>query len=125
MLLTVHKLVGFLVAICGQVIRFLAMIEAKDNFSHNIAEKKQPAHTLVTTGIYKYIRHPAYTGFFIWTLGSQLILGNPVCLAGFYHVMTGFFTERIQFEEETLIKFFSTDYTRYKNATWSGFLTIP
>jgi protein-S-isoprenylcysteine O-methyltransferase len=43
-----------MIALAGQAIRTLAMIEAKDNFSHLIVEKKQPSHSLVTTGIYKY-----------------------------------------------------------------------
>lgn len=44
-----------MVALAGQAIRTLAMVEAKDNFSHLIADKKQPSHSLVTTGIYKYL----------------------------------------------------------------------
>lgn len=41
-------------AVTGQIIRSAAMIEARDAFSHQIAEKKQPSHSLVTSGIYGY-----------------------------------------------------------------------
>lgn len=109
-------------AVIGQAIRSAGMIEAKDNFSHQIAEKKEPGHRLVTTGIYAYLRHPSYIGFFIWTLGLQLMLGNPLCLASFYRILLDFFRERIQYEEGTLTKFFPEEYPRYKAATWSGFL---
>jgi len=100
------------------------MIEAKDAFSHLIAEKKAPSHSLVTTGIYRIMRHPSYTGFFLWCLGTQLVLGNPVCIASFYNILAQFFQERIKYEEETLIKFFSSQYLKYKQNTWSGFLSV-
>lgn len=70
------------------------------------------------------MRHPSYTGFFLWSLGTQLVLGNPVCLAGFYHILNNFFQERIRYEEETLSRFFAAEYTRYKASTWSGFFNI-
>lgn len=123
--LCTFKLIGLGIALGGQAIRTLAMVEAGDNFSHHIAEKKAPGHRLVTTGVYKYMRHPAYTGFFFWCLGSQLVLGNVACLGLFYKVLTGFFQERIKYEEETLVKFFGSEYPKYKSMTWSGFFTIP
>jgi protein-S-isoprenylcysteine O-methyltransferase len=113
---------GICMAVIGQAIRSAGMIEAKDNFSHQIAEKKEPGHRLVTSGIYAYIRHPSYIGFFIWTLGLQLMLGNPLCLISFYRILVDFFRERIQYEEGTLTKFFPDEHPRYKAATWSGFL---
>lgn len=123
--LCAFRLIGLAIAFTGQAIRTLAMVEAKDNFSHQIAEKKAPGHQLVTTGIYKYMRHPAYTGFFFWSLGTQLMLGNVACLAFFYKVLTGFFEERIKYEEETLVRFFGSEYPKYKSMTWSGFFTLP
>lgn len=113
-----------MLALTGQAVRTLAMIEARDSFSHQIAEKKQPGHTLITTGIYRWVRHPSYLGFMLWALGTQLILGNPICLAAFAKVLLGFFEDRIQYEEETLVKFFQAEYTQYKAQTFSGFPTV-
>jgi len=41
------------------------------------------ARTLRTSGIYKYVRHPIYTNYFIWYLGSSFIIESPI-----YVIMT-------------------------------------
>jgi len=123
--LCIFRYIGLLFALGGQMIRTAAMHEAADNFSHLIFEKKHPGHKLVTTGVYKYMRHPAYTGFFFWTLGVQMVLGNPICFGVFFKALSSFFEERIKYEEETLVKFFGPEYSKYKSMTWSGFFTIP
>jgi uncharacterized membrane protein len=28
---------------------------------------------------YRYVRHPGYLGWFIWAVGTQVLLANPVC----------------------------------------------
>ena len=33
-------------------------------------------HKVITTGPYKYIRHPGYTGFIVVTLATPLMLGS-------------------------------------------------
>ncbi len=44
------------------------------NFNLNIEDKKRDDHVLVTHGIYQYIRHPAYFGFFYWSIATQVVL---------------------------------------------------
>ena len=38
--------------------------------------------TVVTTGPYKYVRHPMYAGFILFTLGTALLLGSVFGLIG-------------------------------------------
>ena len=38
--------------------------------------------TVVSTGPYKYIRHPIYAGFILFTLGTALLLGSASGLIG-------------------------------------------
>ena len=57
-------IIGALVAITGQMIRSTAMWTATSNFTHLIAEKKRPNHRLVTNGVYTFLRHPGYFGWF-------------------------------------------------------------
>ena len=47
------------------------MATASSNFSHKIEDRKRSSHTLVTTGIYAVLRHPAYFGFFWYSVGTQ------------------------------------------------------
>ena len=59
------------------------MATASTNFSHKIEERKREEHALVTHGIYAYLRHPAYFGFFWWSIGTQVLLGNPIAVLAY------------------------------------------
>lgn len=109
--------VGVVLTIVGQVLRSLAMVQAGSNFSHSIANVKTASHKLVTTGVYSWSRHPSYSGFFYWALGTQLALVNPVALASFTIVLWRFFHRRIIYEEARLVQFFGDDYVEFRKQT--------
>ncbi|KAG0137156.1 Isoprenylcysteine carboxyl methyltransferase family-domain-containing protein [Tuber indicum] len=99
------------------VARSLAMVHAGTNFSHLVAYRKEEDHVLVKSGIYRYLRHPSYFGFFWWGLGTQIMLGNPVCFMGYSLVLWKFFSSRIRGEEELLVEFFEDEYREYRART--------
>lgn len=111
---TAVMLVGFLVVVVGQLVRSAAMIQAGRSFNHTIQRKRATSHALVTDGIYAHLRHPSYFGFFWWALGTQLVLGNVVCLAGYTAMLWRFFSMRIRHEETLLVRFFGDDYVQYR-----------
>ncbi|KAI9225063.1 Isoprenylcysteine carboxyl methyltransferase family-domain-containing protein [Blastocladiella britannica] len=111
------RLLGIGLLVVGQTARTLAMVHASTNFSHMIEYVKRPSHTLVTTGIYAYLRHPSYFGFFWWGIGSQLLLGNPLSLVSYALALGKFFRDRISFEERILIEFFGPTYEAYRART--------
>lgn len=80
----------------GQVVRTIAMAQAASNFNHHVQSQHQQGHVLVNTGLYRYLRHPSYFGFFWWGLGTQLVLGNMVCFVGYSLVLWQFFSSRIK-----------------------------
>ena len=45
---------------------------------------------------YSWFRHPSYTGFFYWALGTQLVLQNPVTFVFFAILLWRFFYYRIR-----------------------------
>ncbi|KAF9432064.1 hypothetical protein BGZ76_011307 [Entomortierella beljakovae] len=112
--------IGFILVIMGQVARTLAMFCAKSNFSHNVEYYREEHHVLVTNGIYSILRHPSYFGFYYWALGSQIMLMNPICMIGFAGALYYFFSERIQHEEQLLVRFFGQDYRDYRDRTRTG-----
>ncbi|KAK6726584.1 hypothetical protein RB195_004735 [Necator americanus] len=114
------SLLGFLMCLCGETLRKLAMIHAGSGFTHRLALSKRPDHRLVTTGIYAYLRHPGYTGWFMWSIGTQVILCNPICLCAYAYVSWHFFNERIYDEERDLINFFGQQYVNYRRDVWVG-----
>lgn len=71
------------------------MSTAASNFSHRIEYLKRKEHKLVTHGVYRFIRHPSYLGWFWWIVGSQILLGNPLCAVGYSLVAWSFFHDRI------------------------------
>ena len=93
----------------------MAMIQASTNFSHMVAHNKVMGHRLVKEGVYAYdrlpapperiltsdhrwFRHPSYTGFFYWAVGTQMVLQNHVCFVIFTFLLWRFFYFRIRCE---------------------------
>ncbi|KAF2714705.1 prenyl cysteine carboxyl methyltransferas-like protein Ste14 [Pleomassaria siparia CBS 279.74] len=115
---------GILMIVVGQAVRSLAMAQAGTNFNHQVQSEKNDGHELVTTGLYTYLRHPSYFGFFWWGLGTQVALGNAVSFVGYAGALWYFFNHRIQHEEKHLIQFFGNDYKAYKARTrvWIPFI---
>ncbi len=68
---------------------------------------------LVTNGVYSICRHPSYFGWFLWCLGSQLVMTNTVSFIGFYFASVKFFKDRVPEEEYYLTEFFGEDYLDY------------
>ncbi|PAA68448.1 hypothetical protein BOX15_Mlig026624g1, partial [Macrostomum lignano] len=111
---------GLAMCTAGELFRKLAMITAGRNFNHVVEHKKRTDHVLVTSGVYSWVRHPAYTGWFAWAIGTQLLLCNPVSIVGYTLASWRFFRERINEEERLLINFFNQAYLDYQRTTWSG-----
>jgi protein-S-isoprenylcysteine O-methyltransferase Ste14 len=75
------------------------------------------AHGLVTTGVYRYVRHPMYSAFFLWAIAQALLLPNWVAgLAG----LVGFgtlFAFRVAGEERMMEATFGDAYRAYAART--------
>lgn len=80
----------------GQVFRSLAMVHAGHSFSHIVKRVKLDDHVLITTGVYGWVRHPSYVGFFYWAVGTQLLLSNAVSTLAFVVILGKFFGARIK-----------------------------
>ncbi|KAH0549348.1 protein-S-isoprenylcysteine O-methyltransferase [Cotesia glomerata] len=112
--------IGLAICICGEIVRKLAMFTARDNFNHLVQMEKSKTHQLVTNGVYKFVRHPSYVGWFYWSIGTQLILKNPVCLLAYAVASWQFFYNRVILEEITLLRFFGEDYVKYQENVGTG-----
>mmetsp|Transcript_11390 Transcript_11390/g.16577 ORF Transcript_11390/g.16577 Transcript_11390/m.16577 type:complete len:278 (+) Transcript_11390:127-960(+) len=112
--------VGMIFVVIGQAVRSLAMITCGESFNHIIQNFKKKNHVLVTSGIYNYLRHPSYFGFFYWSIGTQMMTGNFLTSICFAAASWTFFKRRIPFEEGTLMKIFPEDYPTYQQKTIIG-----
>ena len=111
---------GILFLIGGQFIRTYAMLNCGKNFSHLIMTERRNDHQLIKTGIYSILRHPSYFGFFYWSIGTQIFLGNPISFVLYTAASWVFFYERIPIEEETLCDFYGEEYKDYCRSTYIG-----
>jgi len=111
---------GVCISFLGLAARAVAMATASSNFSHMIEHERRREHELVTSGIYAVLRHPAYFGFFWFSVGTQVLLVNPICLAAYSIASFRFFYERIPYEEQILVRFFGADYVAYRKRTYIG-----
>lgn len=88
--------VGIVLIVIGQVVRSVAMAQAGTNFNHTPQKVRKEGHVLVTRGVYGWLRHPSYFGFFWWALGTQILVGNKICTLGYLLVLWYFFQQRIE-----------------------------
>lgn len=107
-------LIGLLLVLIGQFVRATAMMQLGTNFNHIVQDRKRTGHELITSGIYGVFRHPSYFGFFWWGIGTQIVLGNPICFVAYLAVLWRFFSTRIRTEETHMANFFGQDFVEYK-----------
>jgi len=81
-------------------------------------------HELVTNGIYRRVRHPMYSAFWLWAIAQALLLPNWV--AGFAGLV-GFgilFFGRVAREERMMLETFGDGYRAYMARTGRVFPSI-
>ncbi|XP_032597969.2 protein-S-isoprenylcysteine O-methyltransferase [Drosophila grimshawi] len=113
-------LLGVLLCAGGEVVRKVAIVTAGRSFTHLVQDEKHSDHKLITSGIYAYSRHPSYVGWFYWSIGTQVVLMNPLCICIYTLVSWLFFHDRIYVEEYSLLNFFQSDYVRYQKRVSTG-----
>uniref|UniRef100_A0A131Z3R9 Protein-S-isoprenylcysteine O-methyltransferase n=1 Tax=Rhipicephalus appendiculatus TaxID=34631 RepID=A0A131Z3R9_RHIAP len=112
--------VGLAMCVVGEGLRKAAMLTAGTNFNHIIQNHREQGHVLVTHGVYALCRHPSYVGWFLWSIGTQVVLVNPICTVAYTLASWKFFRTRVEEEEITLLTFFGEDYVQYQRRTCTG-----
>jgi protein-S-isoprenylcysteine O-methyltransferase Ste14 len=85
------------------------------NFSIKLVIREK--HTLITTGVYRLIRHPMYASFLLWSVGQILLLPNWITgVAAIFGFCVVYFC-RIQREERLMIDQFGNQYREYMSHT--------
>lgn len=84
------------------------------NLTDTVVTRKE--HTLVTTGPYRWVRHPFYVGFATVVLAISLITANWFFALGGAAAFV-LLLLRTRKEEEKLIERFGDEYRRYMNQT--------
>jgi protein-S-isoprenylcysteine O-methyltransferase Ste14 len=66
---------GFALFLFAAIIVDWAMV-ANPHFEGTVRIQKERGHKVVTTGPYKFVRHPGYVGTMFWAVGTPLIIGS-------------------------------------------------
>ncbi|MBN2411509.1 isoprenylcysteine carboxylmethyltransferase family protein [candidate division KSB1 bacterium] len=80
-------------------------------------------HTLITKGIYSYIRHPMYAGHWLWGVAQFLLLHNWIAGPAMLVTMLPFYLYRVPREEKMMLEKFGEDYRTYVSKT-GGILPV-
>lgn len=65
---------GFILYACGVGLRYWGILHLKEQFTRNVSVQR--GDHLVSTGPYKWLRHPLYTGLVLIIVGFCLGVGN-------------------------------------------------
>jgi len=85
------------------------------NFSPSLVVRQQ--HTLVTGGLYRYMRHPMYTAFWLWVIAQALLLQNWIVAIGGFCGWGILFFDRIGQEEAMMRETFGEEYDAFARRT--------
>jgi len=80
--------------------------------------------SLITTGIYKYARHPRYVEHPALLLGAGLLLGYMSLLWFALYMLATFYFASL-FEEKELVGRYGVEYTEYMKITPAFFIRLP
>jgi protein-S-isoprenylcysteine O-methyltransferase Ste14 len=105
---------GLTLFICGVALRAWAFVYLGRFFSIFLTIQKD--HRLVTNNIYRYVRHPSYTGLLVRTLGWTLVFRSLFGLAAWLGLLA-FLIRRIRHEERVLMIEFGAQWEEYGRRT--------
>ncbi len=106
----------------GTAIGFAAVVMIRQvhralgrNFSSTLVIRRE--HTLITTGPYRFVRHPMYSAYLLLFFGALLISANWVIGVTGVAVIVTLMTVRLGREEALLLEKFGAEYEQYRRVT--------
>ena len=103
---------GFLIGMLGDIIFLISVVCMKDSWRAGIPDKDKTE--LVTNGIYKFSRNPAFLGFDFMYAGVLLMYFNPLTAVFSLFAAVTLHLQILQ-EEKYLTSVFGSSYTAYKS----------
>lgn len=113
---SVVPFIGLLIILAGMILRFIAVWSLGSFFTVNVTIRKD--HKIIQTGLYKFIRHPSYSGSLISFFGFGIALNNWISLIVITIPIVIAFMNRIKIEEALLTEQFGLEYKEYMKRTY-------
>jgi protein-S-isoprenylcysteine O-methyltransferase Ste14 len=109
------RYLGLALFTVGCVLRVGPMFVLGQRFGWPLASQKE--HRLVTTGFYRFIRHPSYLGALLSGVGWVLVFRSGIGLI-LMALLVPLFVSLARAEEALLLSEFGEDYADYQWRTW-------
>ncbi len=116
------RFTGFCIGMLGDLLFLVSVICMKDSWRAGIPDKDKTA--LVTTGIYRYSRNPAFLGFDLMYIGVLLLYCNPLSAVFSLFAMVMLHLQILQ-EEAYLSAVFGEAYRDYQKHVFRYFGKKP
>jgi protein-S-isoprenylcysteine O-methyltransferase Ste14 len=108
---------GIFLLACAPLVFARAHLDLKANWSPTLEIFE--GHTLVTNGIYRYIRHPMYASQWLWVIAQILLLQNWLAGPPDLIFFIFFYIWRVRAEEKMMLETFGNRYREYLQKTGS------
>jgi protein-S-isoprenylcysteine O-methyltransferase Ste14 len=105
---------GLVFLACGAALRVWPMMVLGKRFASVVA--RQEGHSLETSGIYAFVRHPSYVGILLMDIGFAGIFRSSIALL-LLPVVFWMFKRRMDVEESFMVGEFGEDYRDYMKRT--------
>jgi protein-S-isoprenylcysteine O-methyltransferase Ste14 len=106
-------LLGLILCLAGMVVLIWGRQSLGRNWSQTVAAKTDPV--LVTSGPYRFVRHPMYAGGLLAAIGSALVVGGPFIFL--LLLLGGIFLSRVGAEDRLMERQFPHEFPAYERRT--------
>ncbi len=106
---------GVVIAALGLGLLRQSHIELGKNWSVSLVLREE--HQLVTSGLYRYVRHPMYTAIFLYALAQARVVPNWIAGPANLVAFVVLFATRVKSEEQMMVDKFGDQYRSYMRKT--------
>lgn len=109
------RIAGMILLCVGVALRWAAILSLGSAFSANVAIR--PDQQLKQNGLYRYVRHPSYSGLLLILVALGIQSGDWLSLSILLIPTTAALLYRISVEEAALYQAFGVRYREYSQTT--------
>ena len=109
--------IGILLMVIGSIFLLSSRYQLNKHSYGGGSLSEEKEQTLLTQGMFKYIRHPIYAGGLMITIGLELAFRSLIILSLHTLIFFVIFRDRMQREETVLLGKFGTEYQEYITRT--------
>ncbi len=105
------------VAIFGVALWLLWRSHADLGRNWSVAAEVRERQTLVTSGVFKYMRHPMYSAHWLWGIAQALLVHNWISGLASLVIFISVYLLRVPREERVMLNEFGDEYREYMKRT--------